>query len=112
MITAYNMQYILSKVHDMDDKIMIQRILCRFIESQLKTMPRTIDQDANMKDRFHNLQRLMDKTEKLDKEVCWEKKAYIPTYRRNKKEVAPIEVQSIESGWYSPAGYSTANQSE
>lgn len=33
MITAYNMQYILSKVHDMDDKIMIQRILCRFIES-------------------------------------------------------------------------------
>ena len=73
MITAYNMQYILSKVHDMDDKIMIQRILCRFIESQLKTMPRTIDQDANMKDRFTNLQKLMDKTENLDKEVCWEK---------------------------------------
>ena len=98
MITAYNMQYILSKVHDMDDKNMIQRILCRFIESQLKTMPRTIDQDANMKDRFSNLQKLMERTENIDKEVCWEKKAYVPTYRRNKKQGLPIEVQSIESG--------------
>ena len=46
-------------------------------------MPSKDNADNVMRERQANLQKLKAKTENLDKMVSWEKKSYVPEYRRN-----------------------------
>ena len=41
---------------------------------------------AAMADRFDNYKKMMSKVKNIDKSVTWEKKVYIPVYRRNKSK--------------------------
>lgn len=89
------MQHILSKI-DPDDLVQIQKVLIRILEQQIKTMPKSADQTEALAERFAKLQKLLDKTKNLDKEVTWEKKAYVPIYRR-KKSKHQLDVENVDT---------------
>ena len=84
MVQAFNMPYILSKVNSKDDKRNIEKNLCRYLNAQLRTMPRIVDQDEGLKERFANLQKLLKIVEDLPQKVTWKEKSFVPTYRRRK----------------------------
>ena len=49
-------------------------------------MPTSVDQTDALADRFNKLKKLREKTKNLDKEITWEKKAFVPKYRRYNKK--------------------------
>ncbi len=55
MVNAFNLQYIFSKIDSKEDKKAIEKTLCRYLNAQLRTMPRIVDQDEGLKERFANL---------------------------------------------------------
>ena len=71
MVQAYNMPYILQAVDDENDKKTIQSMLERYLRAQLRTMPRTIEEDGEMMERFANLQKLLSLVKDLHKQVSW-----------------------------------------
>lgn len=80
----YNMQYILQQVKDPDDVANIRQIIINYAEQELQGMHRINDQLAGTLDRESKLRELIQKTKSLDNMAFWEKKAYVPEYRRNK----------------------------
>ena len=72
MVTAYNMPYIVNKISDDYVKQQFERTLIRYLQAQLRTMPRVQD-ESGLQERFANLQRLLELTENLDTKFSWEK---------------------------------------
>ena len=55
MVKAYNMAYIFSVIDEEIDKKKVQNMLIRYLQAQLRTMPRTIEEDGELMERFANL---------------------------------------------------------
>ena len=63
----------------------------------MRGMPKDATTD-NMADRFLKLQKMMKKVKNLDQEVIWDKKPYVPVYRRNKnKTLTKTMIEDLDS---------------
>ena len=86
------MEYLLDKVDEPDEKRFFEGSLLRFLRNQLRTKPRIID-DEGLKERFNNLQKLLESVENLSSLVNWDKKKSSFEKDLDRKKKARIEAR-------------------
>ena len=88
MVTAYNWQYILARITDKVKKERLETRLENYLQSQLSTLPRTVDLELGMQERFANLKTLLRLLKDLPNQVAWSKDYVAPTKKPLKKPKA------------------------
>ena len=100
MVTAYNWQYILQKIDNKEHKRRLEERLEKYLKAQLSTLPRTVDMELGMMERFASLQKLLSLLKDLGNQVTWSKKQRVrsPKKRnRRSKDRAPQGVGIVST---------------
>ena len=91
MVTAYNMQYILSRIDNHEDKRKIENHLEKYLQAQLRTMPRIIDPDSGLTERFASLQKLQTLLNDLSNQVAWVTAPIEPSRKKSHRSLKDLK---------------------